>query len=189
MTRNDRQRAHTTRRRFTQFACCTHPNGLARVARRRARSCWGGARAGGYCARLFVRVLGASPALVSRRQRLHVARERDAQLLQPSAPQAPGGASAPLPCRTAVQVGANCVRSLAPPTGASLAPRGAPYAHHVARERGARAHTCAPSQPPPCATGRRQPTRHGCRCASRMSWIRVYSVRSRREGAIHAVIM
>ena len=170
-----------------EHAACAH--GVEHLSGRRARSCLEGGLAGGLHARSLVQVLGASPALVAGCQRLHVARESGAQLLQPSAPQAPGGTSAPAPCRTAMQVGASCVHSLAPPTGASPAPRGARHTHPVARESVTRAHTCAPSQPPTRATGRRQPTRHGYRCASRMSWIRVYSARSRREGAIHAVIM
>ena len=161
-----------------EHAACAH--GVEHISVRRACSCRGGVLAGASCARSLVQMLGASPALAVGFQRLHGARERGTQLLQPSAPQAPEGASAPLPCRTAMQVGASCVRSLAPPAGASPAPCGAPHAHHVARERGARAHTCAPSQPATCATDRRQPTRHGCRRASRMNSIRQYSPRCRQ---------
>ena len=161
-----------------EHAACA--NGVEHISGRRARSCRGGALAGGSCARSLFQVLGASPALAAGFQRLHVARERDAQLLQPSAPQAPGGTSAPAPCRTAMQVGASHVHSLAPPTGASPAPRGAPHAHPVARESGARAHACAPCQPPTRATGRRQPIRHSYRRASRMSSIRAYSPRCRQ---------
>ena len=167
-----------------EHAACAH--GVEHISVRRACSCRGGVLAGASCARSLVRVLGASPALAVGFQRLHGARKRGTQLLQPSAPQAPEGASAPLPCRTAMQVGASCVRSLAPSAGASPAPRGAPHAHHVARERGARAHTCAPSQPATCATDRRQPTRHGYRRASRMNSIRAYSARSRRLGVPHS---
>ena len=161
-----------------EHAACAH--GVEHISGRRARSCRGGALAGGSCARSLVQMLGASHALAAGCQHRHVARERGAQLLQPSAPQAPGGASAPVPCRTAMQVGASCVRSLAPPTGASPAPRGARHTHQVARERGARAHACAPCQPPTRATGRRKPTRHGYRRASSMSSIREYSPRCRQ---------
>ena len=167
-----------------EHAACAHR--VEHLSGRRARSCLEGGLAGGLRARWLIRVLGASPALAAGCQHRHVARESGAQLLQPSAPQAPGGTSAPVPCRTAMQVGASHVRSLAPPTGASPAPRGAPHTHPVARESVTRAHTCAPSQPPTRATGRRQPTRHGYRRASRMSSIRAYSARSRRRGATHA---
>jgi len=161
-----------------EHAACAR--GVEHLSGRRARSCLEGGLAGGLRARWLVRVLGASPALAAGRQRLHVARERFIQLLQPSAPQAPGGTSAPVPCRTAMQVGASHVRSLAPPTGASPAPRGARHTHPVAREGGARAHACAPCQPPTRATGRRQPIRHSYRRASRMSSIRAYSPRCRQ---------
>ena len=171
----------------TEHAACAHR--VEHLSGRHARSCLEAGLAGGLRARSLFQVLGASPALAAGFQRRQGARERCSKLLQPSAPQAPGGTSAPVPCRTAMQVGASHVRSLASPTGASPAPRGARHTHPVARERYRSTATCTLAHPPTRATGCRQQNRHGYRRASRTNAIRADSAGSRRLGALPAVIM
>ena len=170
-----------------EHAACAHR--VEHLSGQHARSCREAGLAGGLRARSLFQVLGASPALAAGFQRRQGARERCRKLLQPSAPQAPGGTSAPVPCRKAMQVGASHVRSLAPPTGASPAPRGARHSHPVARERYRSTATRTLAHPSTRATGCRQQNRHGYRRASRTNSIRADSAGSRRQGALHAAIM